>query len=195
MQDSSSFNEKYSLEKLSNDFARLAEGVGDAKYDIKIMCDGFTTEAHTVILITRSPFFKKKLKSSTANQIELKNIDPATLKEILRYIYSGKLPDLSLEKAKRLYEAGDVCNKELRELCMEFLIDNLTPDNACQILTLTNDEHLKRRIIKYIIQKGIPYMVEIWKPFRSKHPECANDVYEKLLGLLPKPDQGIISSL
>lgn len=169
---------------MSEDFARLLEG--DTKYDIELKSGDVVIKAHNAVLRARSKFFEKKLQSATENQrIELQYIDPAAFNEIIRYMYTAKTPDLSYEVAKRIYKAGEICNTGcLKERCEEFLLVNLTLDNACECLALAEDDCFKERVVKFIIDKDIPFLDEYWKPFCDQHPTLANNVLNKLIRAL-----------
>lgn len=177
-------NESRSIEKLSEDFARLLDG--DTKHDIELKSGDIVIKAHKAVLRARSKFFEKILQSATEDQkIELQYVDPAAFNEIIRYMYTAKSPDLSYEVAKKIYRAGEICNTGcLKERCVEFLVENLTVDNACECLALADDDYFKERVVKFIIDKDIPFLDEYWKPFCDQHPVLANNVLNKLIRCL-----------
>lgn len=174
-------NENRCLEKLSEDFARLLDG--DIKPDIELKSGDIIIKAHQAVLRARSEFFERKLKSAaTGDKIELQYIDPAAFQEIIRYMYTAKSPDLSYEVAKKIYKAGEICNTGcLKERCVEFLAENLTLDNACEVLALASEDCFKERVVKFIIDKDIPFLDEYWRPFCDQHPVLSNNVLNKLV--------------
>lgn len=169
---------------MSEDFARLLDG--DTKYDIELKSGDIVIKAHKAVLRARSKFFENILQSASDNQrIELQYIDPAAFNEIIRYMYTAKSPDLSYEVAKRIYKAGAICNTGcLKERCEEFLVVNLTLDNACECLAIAEEDFFKERVLKFIIDKDIPFLDEYWKPFCDQHPALANNVLNKLIRAL-----------
>lgn len=169
---------------MSEDLGRLLDGGPD--YDVELKSGDIVIKAHKAVLRARSKFFEKILQSAAENQrIELQYIDPAAFNEIIRYMYTGKSPDLSYEVAKKIYRAGEICNTGcLRELCVEFLTVNLTVDNACECLALAEDDDFKEKVVRFIIDKDIPFLDEYWKPFCDEHPALANNVLNKLIRAL-----------
>lgn len=110
-------------------------------------------------------------------------MDVPTVQQFLEYLYSGKLPDMSLETAKRFYEIGDKYAIEcLKKSCSNYLVNNLSPENVCEILIIA-DQHsdcsFKEEIIDYMTGEKIVLNDSIWRDFSKKHPMIAIDVYYK----------------
>lgn len=76
---------------------------------------------------------------------------------------------------------------ELKKACTQFLVKNLPPERACEILTLANqhgDEGLKEDVIAFILDKKIPLQDELWTGFCTSHPVLANKVLTRFYKIL-----------
>jgi len=64
-----------------------------AERDFSIICAGQTFPCHKVVLAAKSEVLKKDMKSSFCfaekKELEIKGFDPATVKEMLQFIYTG----------------------------------------------------------------------------------------------------------
>ncbi|XP_065216037.1 speckle-type POZ protein B-like [Planococcus citri] len=125
--------------------------------DITICVKNQEYPAHKNILAARCPYFRKMFnadwKEKNLDSIELKLIDETVFEEVLRYIYSG-----SLEKVKtmatQLLEAADMFDlEELKLVCEEELLTNLSTKTAVDLLVLAdryNAKNLKAQTINYV---------------------------------------------
>lgn len=178
-----------SMETLSDDFSKLL--TEDAFKDVEIQCEEQTFKAHKVVLAARSSVFKAMLQSKMledqTGRVEVKDMKSDVCRELLVYMYCGKLPQLTPDISRDLYEAADRFNVGgLMQLCAEVLTKNLTPDNACELLILADthsDLSFKDSVIDFILDKKIP-LADSWSSFCSKKPLLANEVlyrsYRKL---------------
>ncbi|XP_065204315.1 speckle-type POZ protein-like [Planococcus citri] len=117
---------------LSNDMEKCFNE--DRFKDVKILVKGEEFRAHKMILATRSSVFEKMLcvdmLESKKNYIDITDMEPATFKEMLRYIYTGKVKNLD-ELAFELLPAADRFDlEELKIMCEGVLLKKLSPDNA-----------------------------------------------------------------
>ena len=132
-------------------------------------------QAHKIILSGRSPvfaqMFEHDMREKSTNKVEIEDIEPNTLKELISYIYTGKTPMLlsaidewnytgylteeypdeeiseptvsALEVAKNLLYAADKYQIDgLVDVCEECLHYIMCADNAVEIL-LFADRHNK----------------------------------------------------
>lgn len=82
---------------------------------------------------------KSDMVEGKTGLIKVEDIAASIFESFLRYLYSGTLPELSIDTAKQLYEASDKYSvEELKRACSEFLTRNLSTDNACEILVLAD---------------------------------------------------------
>ena len=110
---------KICSEKLSSDFNFLLES--GTFSDVKIKCGGVELECHKVILGARSPVFHAmfvhNMTESQEKKIEIEDLDIETVKDMLKYMYAGKIENLNT-RSPRLLEAADKYQlSELKEIC------------------------------------------------------------------------------
>lgn len=126
--------------------------------------------------------------------VELQDTDINYIQDFVRYLYTGVIPELTFDSAKVLYELGDkylVGSLVLR--CLEYMLDNLSPENACLCLALAeihSDEKLKDNAVNYILEEKVYLQDENWLPFCNRCPGLANEVYRVIQarsGLERKP--------
>lgn len=106
------------------------------------MNDGVALKAHKAILIARSPVFHKMLTidmtEATKNSVDISDIDSKTMKELLRFMYSGEV-ESSGGILNDLIFAAEKCEiKQLKEFCIEQIIKNLTEDNVVDALIIVD---------------------------------------------------------
>lgn len=77
-----------------------------------------------------------KMKESLEGKIKLDDMSPSVCKELLRFIYQGKVDNLS-HCVTELYIAADKYGmNDLRGLCEWHLYSNLSYENAMQVYDL-----------------------------------------------------------
>ena len=161
--------------------------------DIQIKCQDETFDAHQVILSARSPVLKRMLESDMVEKkrkvIESKEINSDIVKEMLKYIYTGKCiindANVNPQTVKKLFEAANMYQLDsLKAFCGEVLISSLVPDNALSLLLLGDmysAEELKKLALAMVINnlKTIRRSDE-WKMFRKERPDITADIIEAM---------------
>lgn len=186
MQTVSYLNTDVSVRSLSNDFSKLLDS--GLNHDAEIKCGKDSIKAHKNVLCARSEVFKAMLESDMlegrTGMVEVQDMDISCVRDCVRYLYTEAMPEMTFDKAKALYEAGDKYDvRSLMFLCSEYLQDNLTPENAYQCLALADihsDRKLKERIIIYILDENIYLQDEFWLPVCENYPRIAVEVYRLL---------------
>ncbi|CAH8588800.1 unnamed protein product [Schistosoma curassoni] len=115
-------------------------------------------EAHKAILAARSPVFAAMfghgMEESRANRVEITDMEPDTVAEVLRYIYTGQVVGMN-RLAHELLAAADKYQLErLKTMCEEALVESLSVENACDIFGLAdmhNAEQLKAHTLEFIM--------------------------------------------
>lgn len=109
--------------------------------DITFKVNGQEFKAHKAILSARSAIFKAMLSGKYTegkSPIELRDINPQTFKQLLNYLYTGKLPDL-YDKPDDLYITADkYCLNRLRSYCENTMILSISEENAVRYLLLAD---------------------------------------------------------
>ena len=89
--------------------------------------------AHSIILAARSEalaeILKAPMKESIAKEIVLEDIEASVVRDLLQFLYSGRLEDTVLKETKRLigllWAGKRFCMSVLVELCADSLRSNL----------------------------------------------------------------------
>ncbi|XP_033224523.1 speckle-type POZ protein B-like [Belonocnema kinseyi] len=125
--------------------------------DVVFYVNGSEFPAHKVILSSASPVFSRmfsnEMRENLMNQVEMTETDPDVFNEMLRYIYTGKVEDLS-DVAFDLYELANKYDiVGLRMMCEQCLLNILSVENVIHVLELAdchNASYLKNECIAYI---------------------------------------------
>lgn len=96
---------------MSDDFGYLFES---QKFSDVILCViGKEFFAHKAILAARSPvfaaMFEHEMEEKKQNRVEITDMDPEVLKEMLKFIYTGKAPSIDKLDSDLLAAADKVC--------------------------------------------------------------------------------------
>ena len=144
---------------LSDDFAQLFD---NQKFsDITLSVNGTEFQAHKNILAVRSPvfaaMFEHDMEEKQSGKVEIHDFDGDVIKEMLFFIYTGKV--LNLDKmADNLLAAADKYQLDrLKAMCEKTLRNNLSIENASELLVLSdlhNAEQLKTQTIQFINENG-----------------------------------------
>ena len=170
------------MEAVSHDFAKLLDD--DPSHDVEFTCGVQSITAHKNVLCSRSDVFASMLHSDMVEgktgQVNIQDMDAGIFQQFLKYLYSGMLPELTIDSAKQLYKAGDkYAIDTLKKQCAEFLSDNLSLENACDILLLADlhsDPNFKECIKKYFFKEKVPMQAENWSDFCKENPILANEI-------------------
>lgn len=153
-------------EKMSNDFSALLES-GQFS-DVTIKCEGHSISCHKTILGARSPVFNAMfIHNMTENQsrtIDIIDLDVETVRDMLKYIYAGRIENLNT-RSPRLLEAADKYDlSELKEVCEDTLCSSLSVDSCFECLVLA-DLHkaveLKAAAVKFIVDRSAEFVNQI----------------------------------
>ncbi|GFX38458.1 hypothetical protein TNCV_2344311 [Trichonephila clavipes] len=90
--------------------------------------------------------FSNDMRERNSECVDIENLDDDTFQRMLEYMYTATVPDLQWDIAYNLYAADKYEILSLKSKCASFLTDNLTQDNACDLLILADmhqDEELK----------------------------------------------------
>lgn len=94
--------------RLSEDLAQLFEN--QAFSDCMLMCNGREFGVHKALLAARSPvfaaMFEHGMRESQSDRVDVTDVDPDVMKEMLRFMYTGNAPSLD-KMADDLLAAAD----------------------------------------------------------------------------------------
>lgn len=158
---------------------KLIAGAGSKKFDV-----------HRSILSARSTFFAALFKDadtkdSIYNVVEMNDVDPDVLAEVLRFVYTGKV-DLSRNLERNLFKAAENYQLTgLKDLCTDSITKSLTVSNVAEILTFA-DSHGSEEIMKGSIEFFLANSKEIMSTenFRTTIKACAPWMFGVINGLI-----------
>lgn len=141
----------------------LEKGAGA---DVMFLVSSEEFAAHRAILASRSPVFMAELfggmKEEASRRVEVKGMEPAAFKALLRFIYTDTAPDLDHQKgeddatslAQHLLAGADRYGLErLKLLCEGSLADRITVHTAATTLALAEQHgcsQLKTSCVEFI---------------------------------------------
>ncbi|XP_065219097.1 speckle-type POZ protein B isoform X4 [Planococcus citri] len=172
---------------------RLSEDLGclfeNQKFsDVTLSVGGKDFLVHKAILAARSPvfaaMFEHEMEERKQNRVAITDVDQDVLKEMLRYIYTGKSQNLE-KMADDLLAAADKYDLgRLKIMCEEALCTNLSIENAADILILADlhsAEQLKAQAIDYINTHATDVMdTAAWKSMITTHPHLIGEAFRAL---------------
>ena len=125
--------------------------------DLTIKCAEKEFKAHKAVLASQSLVFKRMLMTNMtekeSNVIELTDIDPPVLSELLTYLYSGTTPNMKTLAKDLLVVADKYELSHLLAMCVNNLLSGLVVTNVVELLVLAdmhNAPHLKKACLSYV---------------------------------------------
>ncbi|WAR25067.1 BTBD6-like protein [Mya arenaria] len=115
-----------------------------------------SVSAHKFILVCRSPVFQAMLSGDFADgrdPIEVPDIDIATFKSLLEFMYSDETKVTGENVLALLYASKKYGVNQLVKRCLTFLTDGQTVDNVCSILEQAHfysEETYRRKCVDFI---------------------------------------------
>ncbi|XP_065200076.1 speckle-type POZ protein B-like [Planococcus citri] len=182
--------------KLSQDLGVLLE---DQKLtDVVLSVGGKEFRAHKAILAARSPvfaaMFEHNMKEKRLNKVVITDVTDEVLREMLRFIYTGKVQNLATMADSLLAAADKYDLERLKVMCEEALCGSMTTDNAANILILAdlhNAEQLKAQTIEYINSHASEVIdTASWKVLIQSHPYLIAEVF-RAMALQQAPSSGM----
>ena len=124
---------------LGSDLMSLLEG--GAYSDVTVIAGQVTFKAHKAILTARSPVFRAMFENdmteAAENCVEITDIDPKAVQEMLSYMYTGTAP--KVDKMAALLQAADKYDlKQLKAICEKELISQLSEENVSETFKLAD---------------------------------------------------------
>ncbi|NXH19496.1 SPOPL protein, partial [Bucco capensis] len=173
VQDSVNISGQSNTNTLKVPECRLAEDLGNlwetTRFtDCSFYVGGQEFKAHKSVLAARSPvfnaMFEHEMEESKKNRVEINDVDPEVFKEMMRFIYTGKAPNLEKMADNLLAAADKYALERLKVMCEEALCSNLSVENVADILILADlhsAEQLKAQAIDFINRQVIFMRLEI----------------------------------
>ncbi|KFM66924.1 Protein roadkill, partial [Stegodyphus mimosarum] len=126
--------------------------------DFTLVCGSRNFQVHKCVLSVRSPVFASMFQHSmieaTENRMTITDIYAFVLEQLVLFMYTGSINELSYSMARDLYSASDkYAVLQLKDKCSEFLISSVRTSTAVDVLILGdmhNDIILKNAAISFI---------------------------------------------
>ncbi|KAL6068582.1 hypothetical protein STEG23_000396, partial [Scotinomys teguina] len=141
---------------------RLAEDLGNLWENTRFtdccfFVRGKEFKAHKSVLAARSPvfnaMFEHEMEECKKNRVEINDLDPEVFKEMMRFVYTGKAPNLDKMADNLLAAADKYALERLKVMCEEALCSSLSVENVADTLVLADlhsAEQLKAQAIDFI---------------------------------------------
>jgi speckle-type POZ protein len=156
--------------------------------DVNFNIGGREFLAHKVILSARSQYFaamfQHPTKENSTNQVKIEDIEPEFFDQLLRFIYTGRVPLDKLETmAAGLFIAADkYLLDKLKMKCENYLLSQMSPDN-CVILLLHGDlqnpnEHLKEAAKFFRRNPSQVMATDKWEKMKQENAAVLYHIFE-----------------
>ncbi len=151
--------------------------------DISIKCGEKEFKAHKAILASQSPVLNRMLETDMKdNVIEVTDIDPDVMSDMLDFLYTGSAPNLNTLAKNLLYAASKYELPRLVVLCENELMLNLYVDNLFEMVQCAHTYeavNLKRACLRMIKCNSVElFKSGVWKDFKTNSDQ--NLIYEVL---------------
>jgi speckle-type POZ protein len=173
--------------------AQLTGLFEDLKFsDIAFNVRGRQFKAHKNILAARSKFFTAMFdhptKENLTNQIEVEDVEPDVFNEILRFIYTGKVSESTMENMA--FEIFAVADKylldQLKMECETRIIHRMSVENCLELLLNTHEHHPAFHLRQYAVEFFRNFSSEVmatrdWEKAKKDDPEKCFSVLQNLV--------------
>merc|ERR1719481_119879 len=177
---------------MKGDLEKAYTGADKSLLDVTLTCGDASFKCNKFMLTARSPVFKAMFqhdnKESQSNVVEIKDIESKVLEEILHYIHTGDAPNIK-NRAKDLLAAADFYQLEqLKTSCQELLSESLDPENAIEMLYLSEKfsaQKLRIEALKFVANNSNSVN---WKDLEEDHP-LNQEIIDSLLTKIAEKDE------
>jgi len=157
---------------LERDMLSLLES-GDNS-DIVLQCEGEEIKAHRSILSARSPVLRAVLELDQPCEISVEDTEPATLRQMVKYLYTGKVEQDFTDNRELMILANKYGLVELLDFTSLKLVETLNKDNALELGILGeihNSTGLLNGSANFFLKKMS--ISDVWKqqPEMAKYPK------------------------
>ncbi|TRY70528.1 hypothetical protein TCAL_10293 [Tigriopus californicus] len=125
--------------------------------------------------------FSHEMKEARELQIRIEDVEPATLKDMLEFLYSDDVKGIGLSRTVKLLPLAEKYNiRSLCNFCVEALSTHITVEHAGEIAVLAEQHQ-----IRPLLEKTINFMLinatrvvktEGWRSVLQLCPEIANQI-------------------
>ncbi|GIY22882.1 TD and POZ domain-containing protein 3 [Caerostris darwini] len=183
--------QKDSLMELSKDFLHLLDQGASSFADVNLECGSLIVPAHKSILAARSPvfaaMFATEMRENLTNVVDITDMDVCALRNMLTFMYSGRIENLTIASAGDLLFAADKYQLQgLKTICRDFLKSKLSLQNVLMILAAGDlyDPVLKAIATDYICNEcdfSALEETEEWISLLKEKPSVAAEVLVQIV--------------
>jgi len=165
-------------------------------YDVTVNCKEGSFACNKLMLTARSPVFKSMFQHDTkenkTNVVNLQDIEPKILEEMLRYIHTGETTNIR-HTAKKLLAAADFYQlDQLKTSCQEILSETLDAENSIELLILGDlysAPKLRKNALKFVSENMTAVSSSCdWKEKLAGYPSLQSEIIESLMEVLSMYD-------
>ncbi|GFU17600.1 speckle-type POZ protein [Nephila pilipes] len=134
-----------------------------------------------------SAMFSSEMEESRKNKVDITDVDVTALRLMLKYVYTGKVENLTVSSAGDLLYAADKYQlKGLKTRCSDYLKSTVSIENVLGILSLGDllDPDLKMFAMDFICEKCDEFQAlektEEWKNLQNEKLPLAFEVLTSL---------------
>ncbi|KAI5644404.1 BTB/POZ domain-containing protein [Phthorimaea operculella] len=173
--------------RLSDDLGALFDN--ERFSDVTLAVGGREFQAHKAILAARSPvfaaMFEHEMEERKRNRVDITDVDHEVLREMLRFIYTGRAPNLDKMADDLLAAADKYALERLKVMCEEALCVSLSVESAADTLILADlhsADQLKAQTIDFINTSHATDVMDTpgWKNMISSHPHLIAEAFRAL---------------
>lgn len=148
--------------------------------DLKCVSEeGKEFAVHKCVLASRCPYFERALQDLTTKRITIP-VSSEISEEVLKYIYTGKTPNVKTMCLPLLEAALKLELKDLISLCEAVVISQLTIEDAPKTLILADDYSmvaLTEEVINFIVENAEEVgKLPFWREMMKTHPHLISEV-------------------
>jgi len=171
---------------LPQDFGHLLESATFSDMTLKV--EDKVYPVHKAILAARSPvfaaMFNHDLEETKLGVVSITDLDTEVLREMLKFIYTGKVAQLDTMADALLAAADKYALERLKIMCEEALASNLSIENVCDILILA-DLHNAKQLKNIAIDYTNSHAQEVteqpaWKRLIKNHSNLVAEAFSAL---------------
>ena len=147
------------IDEYNSDFEKLLNN--NIFSDVILTAGDEKIYAHKNILATKSAvfaaIFEHDMTEKRRDIVEVKDVTPSILKEMLRYLYAGKVNCIIDIARDLLVAANKYLLESLKNMCEESLCENVSSSNVIEYLKFAENNNapkLKAQAIQYIVSNA-----------------------------------------
>jgi hypothetical protein len=153
--------------------------------DFQIVCDGKIFECHKSIIANKSDALEtmitnRKFNEGQKNQLKIEDFDSETVRMMIHFVYCNELPEGAKCSINLLLIADKYNIKSLVQFCQEELSQNLSLENALQILEISEKidvDHLRVETLAFVANNRKTLMLtDKWKQVVSSNHEILEEI-------------------